>query len=252
MAGVNYAHKQVGGVMAIYRQRQPIPGNCLSRNRETGVKSCRFSRQPTKRCGCVQEFWRNLIRLSSSFVRIVLVGIITAMSVSFARADSIIAVTGPGTCPVSGCGIINTLYDHIDFGFNLPSGGLGQFVITNETIFTWKYLSLTGPALAHVAGPISCSSNLFANCSVSTFNGGGVRILFSGLGSGFTGILPGENFSFTFSCSAGPCTWKGNQPIYGFMASTTATPEPGTMALMLTGIAAIAKAHRLKRMGKRS
>jgi hypothetical protein len=190
------------------------------------------------------------MRLSSSFVRIVLVGIITAMSVSFARADSIIAVTGPSTCPVSGCGVINTLYNHIDFGFNLPSGGLGQFVITNETIFTWKYLSLTGPALAHVAGPISCSSNLFANCSVSTFNGGGVRILFSGLGSGFTGILPGENFSFTFGCSAGPCTWKGNQPIYGFMASTTATPEPGTIALMLTGIAAIAKARRLKMMGK--
>jgi hypothetical protein len=218
------------------------------RSNAMGVQSWRFLEQGLANTAfLLGPGTEDPMRHSLTLGRIILIGIVVAMAVSAAHADSILAVNGPATCPVLGCGIVNTFSNRVDFGFYLPAGGSGQFVITNQSIFTWKSLGLTGPTLMNVVGPIGCSSNLFANCSVTELRGGGTRIFLSGLGPGFTGILPGENFSFNFSCTAGPCTWKGNQMIWGFMVSTSATPEPGAMLLMLTGLAAIAKARRSRR-----
>jgi hypothetical protein len=68
-------------------------------------------------------------------------------------------------------------------------------------------------------------------------------ILLSGLNSDFTGIGAGQSFSIVFGCESGECDpWPGD---LDFTAKAN-VPEPGTMALLFTGIGAIVARRKLR------
>jgi hypothetical protein len=67
---------------------------------------------------------------------------------------------------------------------------------------------------------------------------GSVKIILSGIKDGQNprqGILKGQSFSISFACVQGNC-WPGGLSV-GAHAGTV--PEPGTVALMVTGLGAI-------------
>jgi hypothetical protein len=97
------------------------------------------------------------------------------------------------------------------------------------------------------AATISCGNSFFRSCTVTTLRDGSVQILLSGVRGTNTprnGILNGQNFAITFGCVEGTC-WPGG---LNFTAHASAAPEPGTIALMVTGIGAIIS--RRKRLMK--
>ena len=100
----------------------------------------------------------------------------------------------------------------------------------------WFNLKLT--EIGVPANAITCVTDAFANCAVSTAANGITTILLSGLDCYHTGIGAGKNFSITFGCAHGDCdAWPGDLK---FIAHAN-VPEPTTMALMLGGLAMVAR-----------
>jgi hypothetical protein len=85
---------------------------------------------------------------------------------------------------------------------------------------------------------VSCVQTLFLNCSTKTLQNGSVEILLSGVRGGLNpriGILAGQSFSIGFRCVQQSC-WPGGIPV---TAHAGTVPEPGTVALMVTGLGAM-------------
>jgi hypothetical protein len=138
---------------------------------------------------------------------------------------------GPQTCGRNGCQNVG-----INFTFNTPRNGSGTLFFTNASGKNWTSLTLIESGVP--AADISCKQSLFLNCSTKTLENGSVEILLSGVKSGLNprfGILKGQSFSITFACVSGSC-WPGGIP---FSAHAGTVPEPGTIALMVTGLGAM-------------
>jgi hypothetical protein len=137
-------------------------------------------------------------------------------------------------CPPQGCRQVGT-----DFTFSVPEKGQGhQLFFTNASGKNWTSLTLIEKGVP--AASVSCSQNLFLSCTVSTRDDGSVQIVLSGIKNKQalnpqTGIPAGSSFSIGFGCVQGNCWPHGLQ----FTAHAGTVPEPGTIALMVTGLSAI-------------
>jgi hypothetical protein len=142
--------------------------------------------------------------------------------------DPRIAVSDPA-CPPSGCTAVGT-----NFTFGTPATGFGVLSFTNASGKNWFNLLLTETGVPGSA--ISCTTNAFASCVVSSINGV-TNILLSGISGKFTGIGAGANFQIELGCSSGNCNHWPSDLDFTAIANV---PEPGTMALLFTGIGALA------------
>lgn len=134
------------------------------------------------------------------------------------------------SCPPSGCTNVG-----MNFSFTIPKHGTGTLFFTNASGKNWTSLALIEKGVP--ANAISCAQSLFLNCSVKTLNNGSVEILLSGVKgrNPRNGIPNGASFSINFACVKGNC-WPGGLGVSGHAGSA---PEPGTIALMMTGLGAI-------------
>ena len=138
---------------------------------------------------------------------------------------------GPQTCGRKGCQQVG-----IDFTFKTPVNGKGTLFFTNVSGKNWTSLSLIENGVA--AADISCQQTLFLSCTTQTLKNGSVEILLSGVRHGLNpriGILAGQSFSIGFGCVDQSC-WPGGLTFTGHAGTA---PEPGTIALMMTGLGAI-------------
>jgi hypothetical protein len=141
-------------------------------------------------------------------------------------------LTHSKTCPPEGCTNVG-----LNFQFTVPESGTGTLFFTNASGKNWTSLKLIETGVP--AEAISCSQSLFLSCSVQTLENGSVEILLSGV-KGHNkrqGVANGANFSIGFACVKGDC-WPGGLQ-FSAHASASSAPEPGTIALMVTGIGAI-------------
>lgn len=144
-------------------------------------------------------------------------------------------VSGGGfahTCPPEGCTNVG-----MNFQFNVPNNknGTGTLFFTNASGKNWTSLRLIETGVP--AASVSCAQSLFLSCSVRTLENGSVEILLSGI-KGHNpkqGIPNGASFSIGFACVNGNC-WPGGLGISGHAGSA---PEPGTIALVVTGLGAM-------------
>jgi len=129
-----------------------------------------------------------------------------------------------------------------NFSFTVPASGSGTLYFTNESGINWNSMTLIEKGVP--AGDISCHSQLFSSCTTETLKNGSVEILLSNSGNALwhdKGIPNGANFSITFSCVKGSC-WPGGLQVNGHGSSRlSATPEPGTIALVVTGLGLITR-----------
>jgi len=133
-------------------------------------------------------------------------------------------------CPPSGCTNVG-----MNFSFTVPQKGSGTLFFTNTSGKSWTSLKLIEKGVS--AEAISCAQSLFLSCTIRTLDNGSVEILLSGVKghNPRNGIPNGASFSIGFACVKGNC-WPGGLGVSGHAGSA---PEPGTIALMLTGVGAI-------------
>jgi hypothetical protein len=133
----------------------------------------------------------------------------------------------------------------LNFGFKVPEGGSGSLFFTNTSGVNWTSLTLVEKGVP--AADIKCSSNLFASCTTKTLRNGSVEIVLSGVKSGAlnkdAGIRNGQSFSIAFSCVKQSC-WPGGLSFNGH-ANAGAVPEPGTIALMVTGMVGMVSRRKM-------
>lgn len=172
--------------------------------------------------------------------RALLVVIAFAALATLAHADSnldpTIVIRDP-VCPSAGCMQVGT-----HFSFGVPSQGFGTLFFSNASGENWTSLDLTESGVA--ANLIDCTSNAFAHCTVSTVNGV-TTLLLSGVTGTFHGIPAGQDFSIVFGCVDGVC-WPGGLDF----TAVASTPEPATMAFMLTGLAGIVARRRWQKRSR--
>lgn len=173
-------------------------------------------------------------------MKVLILAIAVSLSFVAAHADTVdpgIIVRDPLGCPGNNCTPITTL----SFGFNVPSTGFGVLHFLNATGVAWH--SLTFTETGEAAANISCSSNVFS-CSVSALGQNGAKIVLTAVG-GLTGIANNNSFEIILGCANGNCpAWPGGLNID---ATANAVPEPGTMALLLTGLGAMAGRRKLRK-----
>jgi hypothetical protein len=166
-----------------------------------------------------------------------LLGILIALGSAAAYADSIndprIIIRDPLGCPTNNCVPVG-----LSFTFNAPSAGFGLLHFINTSGVTMSSLILTETGVA--AANISCSANIFS-CGVVAFGQNGAKLVLTALGPG-GGIPNGNSFEILLSCVNETC-WPGGLQ---FTATANAVPEPGTMALMLTGLGALLTRRKLR------
>jgi hypothetical protein len=139
-------------------------------------------------------------------------------------------------CPPKGC----TPVVGLNFSFSVPNNkiGTGTLFFTNASGKNWTSLTLIENGKVPAAD-ISCNGqNLFLSCTTKTLKDGSVAIVLSGVkgaNNPQVGILNGQNFSIRFQCVGTSC-WPGGLE---FTAHASAVPEPGTVALMVTGLGAL-------------
>lgn len=147
-------------------------------------------------------------------------------------------VQGGGLGPHSGCPPSGCTNVGMNFEFNVPKHGSGTLFFTNASGKNWTSLKLIETGVP--AAAITCQQSVFLSCTVRTLENGSVEILLSGVrGHGSNnarnGIPNGSNFAIGFACVDKNC-WPGGLGISGHASSA---PEPGTIALMVTGVGAI-------------
>lgn len=128
-----------------------------------------------------------------------------------------------------------------NFSFTVPESGSGTLYFTNQSGKNWNSLTLI--ETGEPAADISCHSNLFSSCTTETLKNGSVEILLTNGGRALwkdQGIKAGQNFGITFSCLDKSC-WPGGLTFNGHGSPNLrgVVPEPGTIALMLTGVAGL-------------
>ncbi len=140
----------------------------------------------------------------------------------------------------------------LNFTFGVPAGGTGNLFFTNASGVNWTSLTLVEIGHQVPASAINCSSTLFMSCTATNLKNGNVAIVLSGIKGSDNpdrGIGNGQSFSIGFSCVGKSC-WPGGLN-FGGHANTTTVPEPGTIALMVTGLGAMVSRRKLwKNRGK--
>ena len=128
-----------------------------------------------------------------------------------------------------------------NFSFTIPKSGKGFLYFTNESGKNWTSLALIEKGVP--AEDISCKQVFFLSCTTKTLKDGSVEILMSGVKHGVPnphiGIQNGQSFTIGFACS-GSC-WPGGLTVTGH---ASAAPEPGTVALVMTGLGAMFSRRR--------
>ena len=134
-------------------------------------------------------------------------------------------------CPPSGCTNVG-----MNFSFTVPEKGHGTLFFTNTSGKNWTSLKLIEKGVP--AAAISCSQSLFLSCSIRTLEDGSVEILLAGVKgqNPRPGIRNGQSFSINLACVKKDC-WPGGLQFTAHAG--TSAPEPGAIALMVTGVGAI-------------
>ena len=143
----------------------------------------------------------------------------------------------------------------LNFTFGVPADGTGKLFFTNASGVNWTSLTLIEQGNQIPAIDIKCHSSLFMSCTAKDLKNGKVAIVLSGIKGGNEpdnpdkGIRNGQSFSIGFSCVGKSC-WPGGLDFAGH-ANAPAVPEPGTIALMVTGFGALVSRRKLwKNRGK--
>jgi len=156
-------------------------------------------------------------------------------------------VNGGGASVFSNCGE-KCRNVGLNFTFNVPSNkrGSGTLFFTNASGKNWTTLTLIEKGVP--ADAVKCGTSLFLSCTEKTLKDGSVAIVLSGVHGPKTprvGILNGQSFAIAFSCVKKDGTtgcWPGGLQ---FTAHAGAVPEPGTVALMLTGLGALVSRRKM-------
>jgi hypothetical protein len=182
------------------------------------------------------EWGKTSMKISRICALFLLVALGSAMAVADGVNDPKIIIRGATAgqiatmwrCPPQGCTSVG-----LNFSFGVPKSGSGTLFFTNNSGVNWTSLTLVEKGVPAI--DISCSSYLFPSCKTETLKNGAVAIMLaSSCGRG--GIRNGQSFEIQLACSGASC-WPGG---LDFSAHANgATPEPGTIAFMTTGLAAI-------------
>lgn len=130
----------------------------------------------------------------------------------------------------------------LQFTFTTNSLGKGLFCFKNETgvnITTFQFIALEPPGTTF-PNDFVCGGNAFINCTFQQ-SGGNIIINFFGLGGTFLGIPAGHEFTINLNSDLG-----GWVPDSTFTARANLVPEPGTIALLLTGAGALGTRRRVR------
>jgi hypothetical protein len=183
------------------------------------------------------------MKISQIFAILMLLVVGSVMAFADGINDPQIIIHGAGSsnvCPVGGCKGITGL----TFSFTIPAGGSGSLFFTNNSGQNWTSLALVeqcpNGVCAVPAVDIKCHSSLFHSCTVETLKNGDVEILLqvSNSENPNTGIKNGQNFAISFACVAKSC-WPGGVNFGAGANGASPVPEPGTIALMVTGLGAL-------------
>ncbi len=181
--------------------------------------------------------------------RVLFVFVLTLLLSAVAFADSVndpkIIIQGVQggsapfiTCPPEGCQSVG-----LTFSFMSPASGHGKLFFTNGSGENWHSLALVEKGVP--ASAVSCTQSLFLSCTVKTLSNGATEILLSGVANKgnnpHNGILSGQNFAIGFKCDGKNNCWPEGGILFNARANV---PEPGTFALLTTGLAAIFSRRR--------
>lgn len=190
------------------------------------------------------------MKISQVCALVMLLVVGTAMAFADGINDPKIIIRGvngtstPLACPAHGCRDVG-----MNFSFTIPKSGKGTLFFTNTSGKNWTSLTLIENGVP--AADISCGSSLFLSCTKKTLKNGSVAIVLSGIKgthNPIQGIQNGQSFSIRFACVSGSCWTNGGSTVIG-QAGTV--PEPGTVALMVTGLSAIVSRRKIwKNRGK--
>ena len=134
----------------------------------------------------------------------------------------------------------------LNFNFSTPASGSGTLFFTNASGVNWTSLKLIETSGVVAAADIKCASYLFKSCTTFTLPNGSVEILLQGVKGGLNkdvGIRAGTSFSIQFACVNNGC-WPGG---LSFGGHANSVPEPGTVALLLTGLGGVISRRKLWR-----
>lgn len=174
-------------------------------------------------------------------MKMFLLAVVIVLGMTAANASSIdpgIIIRDPIGCPTGNCVPVTGL----SFSFGVPSSGFGVLHFLNASGVTWTSLILTETGVSAVN--VTCSSDVYS-CSVVSFGQNGAKIVLTATG-GLPGILNGHSFKIILGCKNGDCpAWPGGLDFTAVANSTV--PEPGTMALVLTGVGALCTCRKFRR-----
>jgi PEP-CTERM motif len=174
-----------------------------------------------------------------AFALLLVVGSVMAFADGIKDPKIIIQGVNGGSSPL-GCERCQGV--GVKFSFQIPNSGKGFLFFTNTSGKNWTSLTLTETGVP--ASAISCSQSLFLSCTTKTV-GASVEIILKGIKGGQNarkGILNGQSFDIGFACVGTSCWTNGGTTMY---AHAGTVPEPGTVALMVTGLGAIVSRRKL-------
>jgi hypothetical protein len=171
-----------------------------------------------------------------AFALLLVVGSVMAFADGIKDPKIIIQGVNGGGMP-QGCGPNGCQGVGVNFSFTIPKSGKGFLFFTNTSGKNWSSLTLIESGVP--ANAISCTQTLFLSCTTKTLKNGSVEILLSGMRGGNNprnGIKNGQSFDIGFACVGQSCWTNGGTVMSGHAGTA---PEPGTVALMVTGLGAI-------------